>query len=447
MHTQFLKKSKYLLLQFLKEPGGFSFFPSSFFWDKNIKNEDAGRWLEKYFNSEYSNISDKNNKLNLYIHIPFCTRICSYCNCFKKLLSQKGEIDKYIEYVGKEARLAYETNNKKKIPINTIFIWWGTPNLLSKEQFKNLYTIIEEYFDISHLEQFLIDGHPNYYTIEKIDYLKTIWVNRLTFAVQTFDEAVLEMNNRDKYNRDILKKNLEYLKRKNIASNIDLLIWLKWQTFKSVKNDIDTLKRLQVDNVSVHYFMNSNNIDYDITNNYHELIEQAKQYLQETELPHRASNIQEDYFASKRNSTLSLGATAVTNIFWNTIFQKPENKGYYEMLDTWNFPVHSWLQITKKDEMIKYIYLNLLFWVNIAEFYNLYKTDIFESFPWEFRFLKENNIISIHSGNIVSNKSDYITLLYAGIFFIKNFAVFHLSDYNKDELKNFFSDSGELIDK
>ena len=193
--------------------------------------------------------------------------------------------------------------------------------------------------------------------------------------------------------------------------------------------------------------MNSNNIDYDITNNYHELIEQAKQYLQETELPHRASNIQEDYFASKRNSTLSLGATAVTNIFWNTIFQKPENKGYYEMLDTWNFPVHSWLQITKKDEMIKYIYLNLLFWVNIAEFYNLYKTDIFESFPWEFRFLKENNIISIHSGNIVSNKSDYITLLYAGIFFIKNFAVFHLSDYNKDELKNFFSDSGELIDK
>gem|GEM_PF-1846260 len=72
---------------------------------------------------------------------------------------------------------------------------------------------------------------------------------------------------------------------------------------------------MQVDNVSVHYFMNSNNIDYDITNNYHELIEQAKQYLQETELPHRASNIQEDYFASKRNSTLSLGATAVTNIF------------------------------------------------------------------------------------------------------------------------------------
>ena len=447
MHTQFLKKSKYLLLQFLKEPGGFSFFPSSFFWDKNIKNEDVWRSLEKYFNSEYSNISDKNNKLNLYIHIPFCTRICSYCNCFKKLLDQKGEIDTYIEYLRKEAKLVYAINGGMKIQINTIFIWWGTPNLLSSEQFKNMYSIIGDYFDISTLEQFLIDGHPNYYTTEKIDYLKSIWVNRITFAVQTFDEAVLEMNNRDKYNKDTMKKNLKYLKQKNITSNIDLLIWLKWQTFESVKNDIDTLKTLEVDNVSVHYFMNSNNIDYEMGENYLELIEQIKQYLQKIDLPHRASNVQEDYFASKRNSTLSLWATAVTNIFWNTIFQKPENKSYYEMLDAWKLPVGSGLQITKKDEMIKYIYLNILFWVNIAEFYNLYKTDIFESFSGEFKFLKENNIISIQNGNIVSKKSDFITLLYAGIFFIKNFAVFRLSDYNEDELKNFFSDTGELIDK
>jgi len=310
-----------------------------------------------------------------------------------------------------------------------------------------MYSIIGDYFDISTLEQFLIDGHPNYYTTEKIDYLKSIWVNRLTFAVQTFDEAVLEMNNRDKYNKDTLKKNLKYLKQKNITSNIDLLIWLKWQTFESVKNDIDTLKTLEVDNVSVHYFMNSNNIDYEMGENYLELIEQIKQYLQKIDLPHRASNVQEDYFASKRNSTLSLWATAVTNIFWNTIFQKPENKSYYEMLDAWKLPVGSGLQITKKDEMIKYIYLNILFWVNIAEFYNLYKTDIFESFSGEFKFLKENNIISIQNGNIVSKKSDFITLLYAGIFFIKNFAVFRLSDYNEDELKNFFSDTGELIDK
>ena len=142
MHTKFLKKSKYLLLQFLKEPGGFSFFPSSFFWERRITSENIQISLERYFNSKFSDISNANNKLNLYIHIPFCTRICSYCNCFKKLMDQKGEIDTYIEYLRKEARLVYEANNKQKIKINTIFIWWGTPNLLTIVQFKKLDSII-----------------------------------------------------------------------------------------------------------------------------------------------------------------------------------------------------------------------------------------------------------------------------------------------------------------
>jgi hypothetical protein len=97
--------------------------------------------------------------------------------------------------------------------------------------------------------------------------------------------------------------------------------------------------------------------------------------------------------------------------------------------------------------MVKYIYLNLLFWVNIQEFSKLYGEDVFESFPGEFKFLKQNNIIFIQNGNIVSDKNDFITLLYAGVFFIKNFAAWEVYYYNEDELKNFFSDTGELIDK
>lgn len=447
MHTQFLKKSKHLLLQFLKEPGGFSFFPSSFFWKDNLGNDDVATSLQKYFSSEDSNISDKNNKLNLYIHIPFCTRICSYCNCFKKLMSQKWEIDKYLVYLEKEARLVYEINNKRKVKINTIFIGWGTPNLLSKEQLQNLYSTIEEYFDLTHLEQFLIDGHPNYYTQEKIDYLKNIWVNRLTFAIQTFDEKVLEINNRDKYNRETLKQNLVYLKQKNIASNVDLLIGLKWQTFESVKEDIDILSDLEVDNVSVHYLMNSYNIDYTLDKNYQEVVQKTKEYLLTNKLPQTAPNIQEDYFASKRNSTLSLWATSVSNIFWNIIFQKPENKQYYTSLDEWNFSVTAGLKLTKRDEMVKYIYLNILFWIHIDEFYNLYKIDIFKVFLGEFKFLRENNIVTIKNGCIIPNKSDLETLLYVNIFFIKNFATFDTSHYNEKDLESFFLESGELIDK
>jgi coproporphyrinogen III oxidase-like Fe-S oxidoreductase len=137
----------------------------------------------------------------------------------------------------------------------------------------------------------------------------------------------------------------------------------------------------------------------------------------------------------------------VSNIFWNIIFQKPENKQYYTSLDEWNFSVTAGLKLTKRDEMVKYIYLNILFWIHIDEFYNLYKIDIFKVFLGEFKFLRENNIVTIKNGCIIPNKSDLETLLYVNIFFIKNFATFDTSHYNEKDLESFFLESGELIDK
>jgi oxygen-independent coproporphyrinogen-3 oxidase len=122
MEKQFIEKSKNLLLHFLEEPGGFSFFPSSFLWKKNISREEVKSSYIQHFNTNFSHIDDTNNKVNLYIHIPFCTKICSYCNCFKKKLEKKEEIDTYIGYLKKEIDLIKKINGNKKIGINTIFI-------------------------------------------------------------------------------------------------------------------------------------------------------------------------------------------------------------------------------------------------------------------------------------------------------------------------------------
>lgn len=124
-----------------------------------------------------------------------------------------------------------------------------------------------------------------------------------------------------------LNFNIKYLKKLWIKSNIDLLIWLKWQTFESVKKDINYINKLWVDNVSVHYFMNSNNLNYKLDNNYLEIVWKVKEYLSENKnspstegfnhlnpysgnnspteensplkLPNSSPNIWESYFASK----------------------------------------------------------------------------------------------------------------------------------------------------
>gem|GEM_PF-5746808 len=60
--------------------------------------------------------------MNLYIHIPFCNKICSYCNCFKTFLKNESQIDEYLSYLDREAKLLISLHDGKKININTIFI-------------------------------------------------------------------------------------------------------------------------------------------------------------------------------------------------------------------------------------------------------------------------------------------------------------------------------------
>lgn len=447
MNNNFLKQSKYLLLKLLQEPGGFSFFPSLFFAHKGILNEDIHNSFKSFLDSNYSNINVKQNKVNLYIHIPFCEKICSYCNCFKRQLKNKEEIDTYLNYLEKEIIIIYKLNFKKKIKINTIFVWWGTPNLLSTNQFIKLYAIIIKYFNLELLDQFLLDWHPNYYNESKLDYLKSIWVDRLTFAIQTFDNNVLENNNRDIYDINKFEKNIFHLNKIWIKSNIDLLIWLQWQSFDSIKKDIIYLKTLKIDNVSVHYLMNSNNLNYELDKNYLELVSKTKDYLSNNALPNFCSNKTEDYYASKRNSTISLWASAVTNIYSEIIYSKPWITNYYNNLDSGKLPFFKWLYVSKKDEMIKYIYLNILYWVNINTFTSLFWENIFRVFVNEFKFLNNREIVIIKNGKIYSNKTDLETFIYFNIFFIEKFRDFSLNQYNEDKFEDFFLLSWELIDK
>lgn len=446
MNDNFINKSKNLLLHFLKEPGGFSFFPSPFFWWKLIPQSDLKDSFLNYFKSNNYVLGD-NNKLNLYIHIPYCSRICSYCNCFKRQLKDDIDIVEYIWYLEKEVKLIYNLNWNKKLDISTIFIWGGTPNILSVEHFVNINGIINTYFNLKWLEQFILDWHPNYYSNEKLDYLKSIKVNRITYAIQTFDENVLELNNRDVYDLDNIRESISYAKKVWFDINIDLLIWLKWQKFTWILKDIEIVNSLWIDNVSVHYLMDSNNMNYKLDENYHELVIKTKKYLSKNKLPNWVSNRTEDYYASKINSTLSIWATGVTNIFWEIAFIKPNIEKYYTMLNGGDMPFEKWLILSLKDEMIRYIYLNILYWINVNEFNRLFWSDMFSNFIWEFQFLNKNNIIRIENWYIKSNKSDFETLIYFNVFFLEKYSNFFKFSYNNPNFRYLFSEWWEMIDK
>jgi len=446
MTENFIQKSKNLLLDFLYAPGGFSFFPSLVFWSKTTDNINIENILNKLDTSGHLDIWVSQNKVTLYVHIPFCDKICNYCNCFKKKLTQSKQIDIYLKYLEKEAELYFKAL-WKKIKVSSIFIWWGTPNLLNLSQFEYLYSIITKYYDLSDLEWFILDGHPNYYNEDKLRYFAKIGVSRITLAAQSFDDEVLKWANRDDYNIDEIHKIIQSAKKYKIATNIDLLIWLQWQNISIIKRDFDIIDQLWPDNVSVHFLMLSDNMKYTLAPDYHQLIWETKKLLQNRKLPHYASNITENHYASSRNTTLSLWAESVSSLYQEIIFQKPNLNQYYKDLDKNIFPIWFSKVLNKKDEMRKYIFLNILSWVSITDFYQLFHEDIYNVFWKEIKFLFLKNITILKDNKIIPNKSDLEVLLHANILFLKELSDYRYIDSDRKNIWNYFLANWELIDK
>lgn len=442
MKNNFIQSSKNLLLDFLYTPGGFSFFPSPIFWASNFEYSDLSDSLKHLVSFNLQ----EGKTTTLYIHIPFCDKICNYCNCFKKKLLLSEEIDRYIEYLEQEAKIYYNII-WKKIKISSIFIGGWTPNLLSISQFKQLHSIIVKYYDISGIEWFILDGHPNYYSREKLKYFSSIWVTRVTFAVQSFDNLVLEKANRESYSINQLHQLIQFASSVNIQVNIDLLIWLQWQTLDSIKNDFQLCSNLKVNNVSVHFMMLSDNMKYSLPSNYHELIKGTKILLQNIKLPYFSSNITEDHYASTKNTTLSLWAEAVTNIYSTSVFQKPKLKKYYQFLDDHKVPASRYIACNKRQEMKKYFYLNILHGVSIDGFFELFNESIYDVFWKEIKFLFLQKVTILKDNKIIPNRSDLEVLLHANILFLDVLQSHNFVPLRDKEISNYFLATWELIDK
>lgn len=423
--------SEKLLFNVFYEPGGFSFFPSTFFWEK----------IDIDLNSLYKNHFLSKNENNLYIHIPFCEKICSYCNCFKSISLWEEKINIYLNYLQKEAEILYKFNNFEKIKINNIFIWWWTPNILNINQFVKLFEIINKYF-LFDLWEFLIDCHPNYLNDEKILLFKKYKVSRVTLALQTIDDLTLSQNNRENYDLEKIKNLVKKLKSNQIRINIDLVIWLKWQTFSSIDKDLEFVLALWVDNVSDHYLMKSNNFKYDFPYNYLDLVKYFKKNLHK--LPKKSENKIESDFSNNSVSMIWLWASSVSNIYQKIIYIKPNIPNYYKEIDKFKIPISKWFILNKNYEIIKYIFLNIFIWIDFKKANLIFWENIYKKFEKQFYFLQKNGIIKIENNNLTPLKNDFEVLKFLLIFFIDKFKFIK----NIPDLKSYyFLEDWTLIDK
>lgn len=180
-----------------------------------------------------------------YVHIPFCTQICYYCD-FSKVFIKNQPVDSYLEHLIEE----YHSYDIKKL--RTLYIGGGTPTALSAPQLAFLLEKLTDKLDLSYLEELTIEANPGDLDQEKIAVLKDSPVNRVSLGVQTFNDRMLKQIGRSHLEKDIYE-NIANLKKAGFDNiSIDLIYALPKQTMEDVKTNVAKAIALDIPHMSLY---------------------------------------------------------------------------------------------------------------------------------------------------------------------------------------------------
>ena len=180
-----------------------------------------------------------------YVHIPFCTQICYYCD-FSKVFIKNQPVDSYLEHLLQEFH-SYDIQK-----LRTLYIGGGTPTALSAPQLETLLDGLTKNLDLSVLEELTIEANPGDLDADKIAVLKNSAVNRVSLGVQTFDDKMLKKIGRSHLEKDIYE-NIDRLKLAGFDNiSIDLIYALPGQTMDQVKDNVEKAITLDIPHMSLY---------------------------------------------------------------------------------------------------------------------------------------------------------------------------------------------------
>lgn len=179
----------------------------------------------------------------VYIHIPFCEDICSYCD-FCKYYYNSELVDKYLVALKQEI-----INNYQEEVIETIYIGGGTPSCLSLDQIRKLLDITK-IFNVKNLE-FTFECNIENIDEDKVRLLTEYGVNRISIGVQTFNDKYLSFLNR-KHNKSEVFQKIAMIKNYIDNINIDLIYAIFEETLDELSLDLESFLKLDINHISTY---------------------------------------------------------------------------------------------------------------------------------------------------------------------------------------------------
>lgn len=224
-------------------------YPTVPYWEKELFTPE--KWKASVVRS--FNESNKKEGISVYMHLPFCESLCTFCACHKRITKRHSVEEPYIEAVLKEWDLYLELLGERPI-IKELHLGGGTPTFFSS---KNLKWLLTEFFkkaELAEHPEFSFEGHPNNTSRAHLQTLYDFGFRRVSYGVQDYDLKVQRAINRLQPYKNV-EKVTEWSREIGYTSvSHDLVFGLPFQTWESVEETIRKTLALKPDRLAFYSY-------------------------------------------------------------------------------------------------------------------------------------------------------------------------------------------------
>jgi oxygen-independent coproporphyrinogen III oxidase len=421
---------------FLREPGKYY----------SLINYPPIKGMLEHNEGTFSFLKPSPNTKRLYLHIPFCSGQCTFCNY--RIITGAKEHWSYIEYLIKELDLL--VNYFGELHVDHVWFGGGTPSLLSLHEFEYLYSSVLSRVKVSTATYFGYEVHPEMVRdpecAAKLRFLKKIGVNRVNVGVQVFDSKVLKAVNR-RHDAEESYRAVELCQEIGFDYiNLDLILGLPQQTLESWEATLRTALSFAPTSFSPFYcwMKRSSPIyaqylrDPDQFPSRKELLLMIIMYMELFERHGYRYGTIDYYFKAPPTideqipldidsllhtdfDVLPLGISGYGFINQTRYMNHLDLQAYYDAIDRGVLPIARYYSLPD-DDLIR---LNLMYSmrydnVNVHEFKKRYAVDILDYFADQWRLLQDKELVAI--------EGDKVKMTYLGKIYSEEVFTYFVSD-------------------
>ena len=217
-------------------------YPTAVQFSDAVGAGDYARWLGR--------LGPQHGPASLYLHIPFCDRMCWYCGCHTAVVNKRGPIEDYVGLLLREIDLV-AGHLPHRLAASAIHFGGGTPNMLAPSEFAAILDRLRAHFDLTADAEIAVELDPRLLTPDWVTTATAAGMNRASLGVQDFQPDVQQAINRiQPY--DLVAAAAAQLRKAGVVSlNLDLMYGLPRQTLESLEHTIDQAISLNPDRLSL----------------------------------------------------------------------------------------------------------------------------------------------------------------------------------------------------